>query len=319
MNIRELFIALGFACIIGVGLAPRIADAEDRATDRPKIGVAMASFDDNFLILLREAASREARQRGWKPVFVDARGDAKLQTTEIAKLVTEEHVAALVVRPVDSNATAEATEIARRAGVPVVYFNLRPVEPMGRGAAYVGSDNLEAGRLQGEYVVQRLNGKGNIAIMVGPAGSEDAVQRTLGVKRAIARVTGMHVVAEEVGNWRRDLGLDIMKRWLAEQKDIQAVVANNDEMAIGAVIALRKAGKDPRSLLIVGVDATPDALAQMDKGAIGATVLQDAKGQGGGAVDLAIRMKSGDAGVPDNVDVPFKLVTPDNYKAFLDY
>lgn len=318
MKIRQLFIMLGVACIAGAGLLPHTTHAEDTVIDRPKIGIVMANFDDNFLILLREAASREARRRGWKPVFADARGDVKLQNSAISKLVTVDRVAALVVRPVDSNGTAEATETARMAGVPIVYFNLRPGEPTGRGAAYVGSDNLEAGRLQGEYVAKRLNGKGNIAIIEGPPG-EDAMQRTLGVKRAISRFEGIRVVAEEVGNWRRDQGLEIMKRWLADKRDINAVVANNDEMAIGAIIALRKAGKDPQSLLIAGVDATPDALAQMVKGAIGATVLQDAKGQGGGAVDLAIRMKSGEVGLPDRIDVPFKLVTPDNYKEFMAY
>ena len=106
------------------------------------------------------------------------------------------------------------------------------------------------------------------------------------------------------------------KNWLAQGKKIDAIVANNDEMAIGAIMALRKAGKAPDSVLIMGVDATPDGLAQMDKGAMKATVYQDATGQGKTAVDLAIKIKAGEA-APDTIDIPFKLITRDNYKELM--
>jgi ABC-type sugar transport system substrate-binding protein len=296
---------------------PAWADAATGAA-KPKMGVTMAEFDDNFETLVREAVSKEARARGWQPVFGDARSDQARQNQQVQDMISKDHVSAIVVLPVDTNATAVMTNAARAAGVALVYVNRKPAEPVGKGIGYVGSQDVVAGHLQAEYVTQQLGGKGDVAIMVGQPSAPAAQARTKGVKEALAQQKDIHIVAEEVGNWQRDQGLAITKNWLAQGKKIDAIVANNDEMAIGAIIALRKAGKAPDSVFIMGVDATPDGLAQMDKGAMKATVYQDATGQGKTAVDLAIKIKAGEA-APDTIDIPFKLITRENYKELMAY
>lgn len=295
------------------------AAAQTNEPPKLKIGIAMAEFDDNFPTLLREAMSKEARKQGWKPVFADGHSDQQRQNAEIASMIANDHVDAIVILPVDTTATSTMTKAVRGAGVPLVYVNRPPKEPMADGMAYVGSQDVLAGRMQADYVAQQLGGKGDVALMVGQLSTDAAVDRTRGFKEVLAHYPGMHLVVEQVGDWSREKGMQMTTDWLGQGKHLDAIVANNDEMAIGAIIALHKAGRAPGSIFIMGIDATPDALAQMDRGAMKATVYQDAKGQGIAAVDLAIGMKKGEANLPHNVDVPFKLITPQNYKDLLAY
>lgn len=295
------------------------ASAQTDAPAKPKIGIAMAEFDDNFPTLLREAMSKEAREQGWKPVFADGHSDQQRQNEEVASLIANDHVDAIVILPVDATATATMTKTIRVAKVPLVYVNRKPSEPIGEGMAYVGSQDILAGRMQADYVAQQLGGKGEVALMVGQLSTEAAVLRTRGFKEVLAHYPGMHLAIEQVGDWSREKGMAMTADWLKQDKKLDAIVANNDEMAIGAIIALHKAGRAPGSMFIMGIDATPDALAQMDRGAMKATVYQDAKGQGVAAVDLAIAMKKGEPNVPRAVDVPFKLITPQNYKDLMAY
>jgi inositol transport system substrate-binding protein len=295
------------------------AFAEGTDATKQKLGVVMAKFDDNFQTLLREAVSKEARKQGWKPVFGDGQSDQSHQNQLVASMIEKDHVAALVIVPITGAGTSEMTQKARVAGVPLVYLNRKPTtEAIDKGLGYVGSEDIVAGRLQGEYVTQQLSGKGNVAILIGRVATSAAVERTKGLKEVLSRNPGIHIVAEDVGDWSRARGLEITKTWLAQGMAIDAIVANNDEMAIGAVIALRKAGRNPGNMFIMGVDATPDGLAQMDKGAMKATVYQDATEQGRSAVDLAIRMKAGEV-LSDTINVPFKLITPQNYKVLMAY
>ncbi|GLU32082.1 sugar ABC transporter substrate-binding protein [Trinickia caryophylli] len=317
MKLIRVLVAAAVVVAAAAGCGQAFAQAAE--VSKPKLGVAMAEFDDTFPTLVREAISKEARNRGWKPVFADGHSDQKRQDQEVQDLIARDHVAALVILPVDATATSVMTNAARAAGVPVVYVNRKPAESLGKGFGYVGSEDIVAGRLQGEYVAQQLGGKGDIAIMIGVPSTAAAAQRTQGVKEVLSRHPGMHIVAEEVGDWRRDKGLEITKNWLTQGRKIDAIVSNNDEMAIGAIIALRKAGRAPDSIFIMGVDATPDGLAQMDKGALKATVYQDAVGQGKTSVDLVMRMKAGDASAPATMTIPFRLITPQNYKELLAY
>ncbi|MGG1945192.1 substrate-binding domain-containing protein [Trinickia sp. NRRL B-1857] len=311
------------ACLIvlsvwaACGASP--ARAETNESAKPKIGIAMAEFDDNFPTLLREAMSKEARKQGWKPVFADGHSDKQRQDGEVASMIANEHLDAIVILPVDATATATMTKTVRDAGVPLVYVNRKPTEQLADGMAYVGSQDVLAGRIQADYVAQQLNGKGDVGVLVGQLSTDAAVARTSGFKDFLAHYPGMHLAAEEVGDWSREKAMTITAGWLAQGKKLDAIVANNDEMAIGAIIALQKAGRAPNSIFIMGVDATPDALAQMDRGAMKATVYQDAKGQGVAAVDLAIAMKKGQPNPPRTVDVPFKLITPQNYKDLMAY
>jgi inositol transport system substrate-binding protein len=124
-------------------------------------------------------------------------------------------------------------------------------------------------------------------------------------------------VEEQTGNWQRSQGIDLMSKWIAAGQKIDAVAANNDEMALGAAIALKQAGVPPTRTLVAGVDATQDGLSAMSRGELALTVFQDAGGQGKGAVKLAVQAMSGSKSLAVETWVPYQVVTPENYKQFL--
>jgi len=184
-------------------------------------------------------------------------------------------------------------------------------------AVFVGSDDLQAGTLEMEELARLMSYRGRVAIMVGELASNGAQLRTKAVEIVVAKYPGMKVVEKQVGNFQRERGLDLMNNWLTAGAGIDAVASNNDEMAIGAIMAIQQAGVAPGKILVGGVDATPDALAEVAKGTLAVTVFQNARGQARGALDAAVKLSRKEP-VDSFVSIPFELVTRENYKSFLD-
>ena len=285
---------------------------------RPVVGVTMAHFDDNFLTMIRSAmVEHAAAYPDIELQFADAQGDVGRQLSQIQNFVTQD-AAAIIVNAADTSATAGMTKIARDAGVPLVYVNRRPAEDtLPSGVVFVGSDDLQAGTLEMEELARLMNYRGRVAIMVGELASNGAQLRTRAVESVVARYPGMKIVEKQVGNFQRERGLDLMNNWLTAGAAIDAVAANNDEMAIGAIMAIQQAQVAPGKILVGGVDATPDALAEVAKGTLAVTVFQNARGQARGALDAAVKL-SRKQPVDSFVSIPFELVTRENYKTFLN-
>lgn len=288
------------------------------APARPLIGVSMAHFDDNWLTILRTAMTEHAATYPEIDIQIaDAQGDVGRQLSQIQNFAAQD-AAAIIVNAADTSATPGMTKAARDAGVPLVYVNRRPAETtLPDGVVFVGSDDLQAGTLEMEELARLMNHRGNVAIMVGELASNGAQFRTKAVEDVVAKYPGMKVVEKQVGNFQRERGLDLMNNWLTAGTRIDAVAANNDEMAIGAIMAIQQARVPRGKILVGGVDATPDALAEVEKGTLAVTVFQDARGQGRGAVDAAVKLLRGEK-VDSFVWIPFELVTRENYKSFLD-
>ena len=158
-----------------------------------------------------------------------------------------------------------------------------------------------------------MGGKGNVVIMLGELAHSGTRGRTAGVKEVLAQYPDINVLDEQTALFQRDKALDLMSNWLLAGLEINAVAANNDEMALGAILAMQNAGLTPNEDIFVGgVDATPDALDSMVKGELTVTVFQNARGQGKGAIEAAYKMARGEA-VDANVWIPFEPVTEDNY------
>ena len=285
---------------------------------RVVVGVTMAHFDDNFLTMIRSAMVEHAAAfPDIELQFADAQGDVGRQLSQIQNFVTQ-NAAAIIVNAADTSATPGMTTIARNAGVPLVYVNRRPAEDtLPGGVVFVGSDDLQAGTLEMEELARLMSYRGRVAIMVGELASNGAQLRTKAVEIVVAKYPGMKIVEKQVGNFQRERGLDLMNNWLTAGAAIDAVASNNDEMAIGAIMAIQQAGVAAGKILVGGVDATPDALAEVAKGTLAVTVFQNARGQARGALDAAVKLSRGQQ-VDSFVSIPFELVTRDNYKEFLD-
>lgn len=284
---------------------------EGSASGAIKIGATFPILDQ-FLQKVADGMTAKASELGVELEIVAADEKTDVQLGQVENFIAQ-GVNAIVVVAVDTDATGPMTSAAQAAGIPIVYVNRRPADQPD-GVPYVGSDSLLSGLLEMEQLAKLAGGKGNVVILQGDPANEAAVLRTQGCKDIVAKNPGMKVIKEQAGNWRRDEGLAIMENWLQSGEKIDVVCANNDEMALGAIQALKAAGKLDK-VLVGGVDATGDALAAMEAGELEVTVFQDASGQGGGGIDAAVKLINGET-VPQYVDIPYVLVTPDNIAEF---
>ena len=288
------------------------------------VGVSMALFDDNFLTVLRNGITDYAETLdGIEVQAEDAGNDVGKQLDQINNFIAA-GVDAIIVNPVDTSATEAMSQAAEAAGIPLVYVNRQPInlDTLPDNQAFVGSNEVDSGTLETQEVCRLLTDKGvteaKIIVLQGELSNQAAVQRTQDVHDVIAteECSFMTIVEEQTGNWSRQQGADLMSNWLSAGVEFDAVVANNDEMAIGAIQAMKSAGMDMADMIVGGVDATQDALAAMQAGDLDVTVFQNAAGQGKGALDAALALARGEA-VESAVWVPFELVTPENIDQYL--
>lgn len=284
-----------------------------------KIGVSMALFDDNFLTTLRNGIQAAAKEQGVDVQIEDAKNGVGNQLNQVQNFIAS-GVDAIIINPVDTDATLSISDDAQAAGIPLIYVNRQPinVDLLPDNQAFVASDERVSGTLQTQEVCRLLNGKGNIVVMMGELTNQAALQRTQDIHDVIAtpECSGLKVVQQQTAEWSRTKGSDLMTNWIAAGIQFDAVVSNNDEMAIGAIQALKAAGRSMDDVVIAGIDATTDALAAMEAGELDVTVFQSADGQGRGAVDTAVKLINGQ-NVDRKVWVPFELVTPENLNDYL--
>lgn len=301
--------------IMGAALAVMMSTA----AHAENVGVSMALFDDNFLTVLRNGMQDYAKTLDGVTLQVeDAQNDVAKQQSQIQNFIAA-GVDAIVVNPVDTDATAAMSKIAADAGIPLVYVNREPIniDTLPEKQAFVASNEVESGTLETQEVCKLLGGKGKAVVMMGELSNQAARMRTKDIHDVLATdaCKGITIVEEQTANWSRTQGADLMTNWLSAGLEFDAVIANNDEMAIGAIQALKAAGRPMDKVVIGGVDATQDALAAMAAGDLDVTVFQNAAGQGKGALDAALKFARGET-VEKKVYIPFELVTPANLKDY---
>ena len=218
----------------------------------------------------------------------------------------------------------DVSALAAQSGIPLVYVNRQPVnlDTLPENQAFVGSNEVDSGTQETREVCRLLTEAGkteaNILVIMGELSNQAARQRTQDIHDVIAtpECSFMTVVDEQTSNWNRTQAADLMTNWLSAGIAFDAVIANNDESAIGAIQSMKAAGIDMDSVVVGGIDATQDALAAMQAGDLDVTVFQNAAGQGSGALDAALAFARGES-VDREVWVPFELVTPANIENYL--
>jgi ribose transport system substrate-binding protein len=221
----------------------------------------------------------------------------------------------LIVQPTDNAALAGPLREANRAGIPVVILDTR-VHPQtlqeagGKVASFIGSDNLEGGKLAGEFIVKKLGGTGKVAVLEGIPGHETGDSRLKGFHTAVDAHPGMQVVASQTANWERDQGYNVFQNILQSHPHVQALFACSDLMALGAVEAIAAAGKTGK-ISVVGFDAFLEAREAVLKGTMDATIAQSPSEMGRLAIENAALLLRGGQ-VPEEVSVKIELVTKEN-------
>ena len=288
--------------------------------DAKTIGVAMARAGDKFQgSLLKGIENSAASITGVVVKVSDAKGDPATQMEQLKTFVAEK-VDAIIIGPADGDLGIQISKLASDAGIPMVYVNNQPInyEELPPKQTVVASDEKESGTLQAKEICRLMGGKGKAVLMMGELFHQAARTRTIDVEQVFATEAckGITIVEKQAANWSPDQADSLMQEWIDGGVKFDAVVANNDEMALGAIRAMKRNNISMTKVVVGGVDATDDALQAMVKGDLDVTILQNARGLGKASVDAAIKLIAGEQ-VPTAISVPFELVTPANAQSYV--
>ena len=267
------------------------------------IGLSVSTQNNPFFVSLVDGAKAEADKLGVQLTVVDAGDDATKQVSDIEDLVSK-GVSVLIVNPVDSDAVSGAVQAAKNQGIKVISVD-RAVNGV-EVDCEIASDNVAGAQLATQFIVDTLGENIKVAELQGTAGASAAIDRGTGFHNVAD--TKLDVVASQVANFDRTEGMNVMENMLQANPDIQGVFAANDEMALGALEAISGAGKD---IVVVGFDATDDAIAAIKAGKMDATIAQQPDLIGATSVEYAKKLIDGES-IPESVPVEVTLITIDN-------
>ncbi len=296
-KILSLILATAMALGVFVGCASKDGgDGGDK-----KIGLVISTLNNPFFVDLEAGAKEKAKELGATLITLDSQDDSATELSNVEDLVNQK-VDLILINPTDSDAVKSAVEAANAAKIPVI--TLDRGANGGEVVAHIASDNVAGGVLAGEFIVDKLGGEGKVVELEGIPGASAARDRGEGFNKALEG-TKIEVVARQTANFDRAEGLSVMENILQAEPDIKAVFAHNDEMALGALEAIKASGRD---IMVVGFDATDDAKAAVADGSMAATVEQLPKMIGSLGVENAIKVINGDT-VEKTIPVDLKLVT----------
>ncbi|WP_342046435.1 substrate-binding domain-containing protein [Bacillus sp. OTU530] len=281
------------------------------AKGKIKIGVLYQNLQNEYIVNLQDSIRQYAKSSGVELIESDGQGKAENQINQVENLINQK-VDAIILNPADKNGSAAVVEQAAAAKIPVITV-LAVVSNEDKATAHVGSVDVEAGKIEMRHIAELLGGKGTIGIIHGPNGNSAEVNRTEGNKAVLKGYPDIKVAAEQTANWSREEALKLTENWLQSQK-LDAIVAQNDEMALGAIKAVSAAGK-LKDIKVIGIDGIPDAFNSIGAGELSATVFQDVDAQGKTAVEVAYKAAKGEKVEKENT-IPFQLVTKENLDQF---
>ena len=267
------------------------------------IGLSVSTQNNPFFVTLVDGAEAAAAKLGVSISVADAGDDVSKQVADIEDLVSK-NISVLIVNPVDSDAVTGAVEAAIAKGVRVISVD-RAVNGV-EIDCQIASDNVLGAELATQYIVDTLGEGIKVAELEGTSGASAAIDRSAGFHNVAD--TKLEVVSSQVANFDRTQGMSVMENMLQANGDIQAVFAANDEMALGAMEAISGAGKD---IMVVGFDATDDAIESIKAGKMAATIAQQPALIGSTAVENAVTLIGGTA-IPKSIPVEVTLITKDN-------
>ncbi|MDD3339162.1 MAG: substrate-binding domain-containing protein [Lachnospiraceae bacterium] len=244
--------------------------------------------------------------------LLDGEGSGEKQVDQTETLIAQ-GVDCIMMQPYDAAACQVGVQACIDAGVKVLVVKA-PIEDQSI-CPFIGQDDIVAGQMEMDWVADQLGEKGNIVILEGPTGNSAALNRNDGITKALESYADINVLYTQTGNWNRDEGMSLMENWLQTGEQIDAVVAHNDEMALGAYDAIADAGK-VGEIKVIGIDAIDAAKESVSAGEMDATILQDVEGIAKKAVDVAVMLCKGEE-VEDTYYIDPVLLTKDNIADYM--
>ena len=295
------------------GQAPQpTVDGAAPATKKIVVGVSLMNLSNEFIVMLKEAMEAKAGELGIELIVNDAQRSAERQVQQVESFIAQ-RVAAIVLNPCEVEASSPAVDKAIAAGIPIVNVNS---ETRSAPTAFIGSRDEESARIAMEEIARRLKGQGSVVMMHGFMGQAAQIKRDQGARQVLAAQPGLKLLADQTAEWDRAKAMALMENWIQSYGGkVNAVFAQNDEMGMGALLALEQA-KLKDKVVVISVDAIADALAAVKDGRLEATVFQDARGQGGSAIETAVKIVKKEPFGKEEF-IPFQLVTRENVEKYL--
>lgn len=276
------------------------------------IGVSMLSMQNEFIVNVHDEMAKKAEAEGVDLITVDAERSALKQVEQIESFIAQQ-VDAIIMNPCEVEASSPAVTKALAANIPIINVNS---ETSAKPSAFVGSDDVESARIALKFIAEKLNGKGNVLMMQGYMGQAAQLKREQGAREMLKQYPGLKLLSSQTAEWDRAKGMSLMENWIQSfGSQINAVFAHNDEMGMGAVKALTDAGLKDK-VIVVSIDAIPDALQAVKKGTLDATIFQNAQQQGSKAIEVAIKAANKQPYDKETL-IPFQLVTKANVDQFI--
>ncbi|MTI67353.1 MAG: ribose ABC transporter substrate-binding protein RbsB [Firmicutes bacterium] len=294
-------VALLLVLVLTMGAFIGCSAPKEEEEGKEKIGLVVSTLNNPFFVSLKEGAEAKAEELGYDLIVLDSQDDPSKELSNVEDLIVK-GVSVILINPADSAAVGNAVKAANREDIPVITLD-RGAEA-GEVTAHIASDNVAGGKMAGEYIVEQLEGSGKVVELEGLAGTSAARDRGKGFNEA-ADNSDLEVVARQAADFNRTKGLTVMENVLQAQPEIDAVFAHNDEMALGALEAVKASKRD---ILIVGFDATDDAKKAVADGEMAATVAQQPKKIGSLGVENAVKVIKGES-VEKSIPVDLKLIT----------
>lgn len=264
------------------------------------VGVSISTLNNPFFISLKDGIEAEAKEKGLEVVIVDAQNDSSTQSNQLEDLITQ-GVDLIIINPVDSTAVSPSVLSANEADIPVICVDRGSDE--GEIVSFIASDNIEGGKMAGEYILENIGENDKIAQLEGVPGASSTRERGEGFSQAIEGK--IELTASQTANFDRAEGLTVMENMIQADPDIKAVFCQNDEMALGAAEAL--SGKD-NDIIIVGFDGNEDAIEAVKNGSLSATVAQKPEEMGKIALETASKYLNGEE-VEEKIPSPLELIS----------
>lgn len=270
------------------------------AMAKETIALAVSTLDNPFFVSLKDGAQKKADELGYKLVVLDLQNDPAKELANVEDLMVR-GAKVLLINPTDSEAVSNAVAIANHRNVPVITLDRGAAK--GKVVSHIASDNVAGGKMAGDFIAQKLGTNAKVIQLEGIAGTSAARERGEGFKQAIAEHK-FDVLASQPADFDRTKGLNVMENLLASKSAVQAVFAQNDEMALGALRAINAANK---KVLVVGFDGTDDGVKAVKSGKLGATIAQQPELIGSLGVETADKVLKGET-VAEKIPVDLKVI-----------
>lgn len=286
------------ATLISAALLSTTVSVSAQAQDT--MAIVLSTLNNPFFVTMKDGAEAKAEELGYKLIVLDSQNDPSKELSNIEDL-TIRGVKAILINPTDSDAVSNAIRISNRSDIPVL--TLDRGASRGDVVSHIASDNVIGGEMAGHYIMEKVGEKAKVIQLEGIAGTSAARERGEGFMNAV-NGSDLELLASQPADFDRTKGLNVMENLLAANPDVQAVFAQNDEMALGALRAVQASGKD---VMIVGFDGTDDGIAAVNRGLLGATVAQQPDLIGSLGIEMADKVLKGET-VDEYVPVPLKIV-----------